>query len=155
MTVTTCALVVPERSMVKSVFNISFLNFIQIFPVTIKFLRKWLTAPCVILMVKWSTTWKIYHGKACYHVCSWVCIITSCPPHDCCWVDFLFGTFARALPYIMTNNLHVTETSIFSCMSILICLLQMTGCVCKDKKELMSQIMCVSYGMSVAPSSLL
>ena len=51
MTVTTCALVVPERSMVKSVFNITFLNFIQIFHVTIKFLRKPHTAPCVLLMV--------------------------------------------------------------------------------------------------------
>lgn len=51
MTVTTCALVAPQRNMLTSVFDTTFLNFIQIFPVTIKFLRKWLAAPCVLMMV--------------------------------------------------------------------------------------------------------
>jgi accessory gene regulator protein AgrB len=51
MTVTTHALVVPERSMIKSVFNSTFLNIIQVFPVTVKFLRKSLAAPCVLMMV--------------------------------------------------------------------------------------------------------
>ena len=51
MAVTTCALVVPERSMLKSVFNNTFVNFIQIFPVTVKFLRKSLAAPRVLIMV--------------------------------------------------------------------------------------------------------
>ena len=48
---TTYALVVPERSLVKSVFNSTFLNFMQVFPVTVKFLRKFLAAPYVLMMV--------------------------------------------------------------------------------------------------------
>jgi hypothetical protein len=51
MTVTTRALVVPQRNMVKSVFVSAFLTFLQIFAMTIKFLRKSLATPCVTMMV--------------------------------------------------------------------------------------------------------